>query len=97
VKHLEESVALLTDLAAGDPDDNTAVRDVASARSTLAQTHDDLARRSLGEETSSHQRLAEQNRAQAIAALRQLEVRGVLSKFDRKSLAEMENSTAAPR
>ena len=94
MKNLEESITILTDLAAGDPADNTSLRDLASARSTLAQTQDDLALRSSGEETSSHQRLARQNREEAVAALRQLEARGALSKFDRKSLEEMQKAAA---
>ena len=89
VHHLQESIALLDRLGDGRPDDNTAVRDVASARRRSPRPTT-TSRQSLGGEISSDQRLAAQNRAQAIAALRQLEARGALSKIHRKSLAEMQ-------
>ncbi|MEO5718938.1 MAG: tetratricopeptide repeat protein, partial [Chthoniobacterales bacterium] len=91
---LEKSIALLSDLAAGDPADNTALRNLANASAALAQTHRDLAAQSSGEVAVMQQTLAGQELEKAIAALRQLEARGALSKFDRKSLVEMQQAAA---
>ncbi|MEO8438966.1 MAG: serine/threonine-protein kinase [Spartobacteria bacterium] len=92
--NLNESIALFSKLATGDAADNTALRDLASARTALAQIQDDLARGASAAEAASHQQLARQNRGQAIALLRQLESRGALSKFDRKSLEAMQKTAA---
>lgn len=90
----ESSVNLFAQLSAGDPADHTARRNLANASESLAKTHDDIAGRSAGETAHSHQQLARENYRRAIAAMRELEARGALSQFDRKSLQEMQKIAA---
>ncbi len=92
----EKSAALLTDLAAGDAADNTARRDLANASESLAQIHDAFASQAVGEAARPHRDRARQNRERALAALRQLEARGALSRFDRKSLDALQKTMAGP-
>ncbi len=92
LKDSEESATILTELAIGDAADNTARRDLANASESLAQIHDALAGQTVGEAAAAQRELARQNRARAIAALRQLEAQGALSRFDRKSLAALQKA-----
>ena len=50
----------------------------------------DAAAKARGEKGQSHRQAALQNYRQAIDILRQLEARGALSKYDRKSLEELQ-------
>ncbi len=68
------------------------MRDLANSCGALAQTHQEMAAQSTEAAASSHRQLAQQKYEEAIKTLHQLEARGALSKFDRKSLEKMETT-----
>nr|MBA3544461.1 hypothetical protein [Chthoniobacterales bacterium] len=92
-----QSISMFSSLAAGDAADNTSLRDLANARGGLAQAHEEMAAQSTEAAAPLHRRLARENYEEAIKTLRQLEARGALSKFDRKSLEKMETIAAAQK
>jgi non-specific serine/threonine protein kinase/serine/threonine-protein kinase len=90
IQDLEQAAAILTELVNTDAADNASLRNLANAYDSLAKTYVDLAAQSRGEKRESHQQAALQNYRRAIDILRQLEARGALSKYDRKSLEELQ-------
>lgn len=88
IRDLEQAAAVLTELVATDATDNASLRNLANAYDSLAKTHVDAAAEARGEKGQSHRQAALQNYRQVVDILRQLEARGALSKYDRKSLEE---------
>jgi hypothetical protein len=87
---LEKAAGVLSELVKSDAADNASLRDLASAHSSLAKTHEDFAAGAIAQNQQSHRQMARQYYQRALDLFHQLEARNALSKVDRKSLEEME-------
>jgi tetratricopeptide (TPR) repeat protein len=90
VLDLEKAAAILIELVKSDPNDNASLRNLANASASMAKAHEELAKISSPEEAPSHRRSAQQQFQRAVNSLQQLEKRNALSKYDRKSLEELQ-------
>ena len=91
---LDRAAEILLELSNTDESDNASRRNLASAYDSAVEAHEALAAASTAAEAARHREMA-QNKAQlALQALRYLEARNALSKYDRKSLEELEAAAA---
>jgi eukaryotic-like serine/threonine-protein kinase len=90
VLDLEKAATILMELAASDPNDNASLRNLANASGSLAKAHEELAKTANADDALSHRRSAREQLRRAVDSLQQLEKRNALSKYDRKSLEELQ-------
>jgi tetratricopeptide (TPR) repeat protein len=90
VLDLEKAATILMELAKGDPNDNASRRNLANASASLARAHEELAKTANADDALSHRRSAREQLRRAVDSLQQLEKRNALSKYDRKSLEELQ-------
>lgn len=87
---LEKAAAILMELAKSDPNDNASRRNLANASASLAKAHEELAKTANAADAQSHRRSAQQQLQRAVNSLGELQTRNALSKYDRKSLEELQ-------
>jgi tetratricopeptide (TPR) repeat protein len=88
---LENAAAVLTELTNADANDNASLRNLANAHDSMAKSHEGLAAlATTSAEKQSHRHTGKRNYERALDIFRQLEAHQALSKYDRKSLEEMQ-------
>jgi tetratricopeptide (TPR) repeat protein len=80
IRDLEQAAAILTELVNTDAADNASLRNLANAYDSLAKTYESLSAQAQGEQRQSYRQAALQNYRDAIAILRQLEIRPKVSR-----------------
>ena len=87
---LERAATVLTELAGTDATDNASLRNLANAIDSMAKSYEGLAAQATGAEKQAHRQRAKQSYQRAVDVLHQLEAKNALSKYDRKSLEELQ-------
>ena len=86
----DKAATILLELANSDEADNASRRNLANAYDSAMKTHEELIAAPAGAEAQTHRSKARQYAQWALDALRQLESRNALSKYDQKSLEELQ-------
>jgi tetratricopeptide (TPR) repeat protein/tRNA A-37 threonylcarbamoyl transferase component Bud32 len=90
VLDLEKAAAILLELAKSDRNDNASLRNLANASASLAKAHEELAKTADAADARSHRQSAREQLRRAVDSLGELQTRNALSKYDRKSLEELQ-------
>jgi serine/threonine protein kinase/tetratricopeptide (TPR) repeat protein len=89
LRDLKGAATVLTELINEDSSDNASLRNLANASDSMANSYEGLAL-ATGPEKQSHRQMAKQSYQRAVDSLRQLEAKNALSKYDRKSLENLQ-------